>query len=138
MDKILVDTDVILDCLFDREPYSEKSTMIINLCETGKVCGFVTPVILSNCYYLLRRKSSHKKVTEILLRLLQILDVLIMDKNIALNALNSDFHDFEDALQYYSAKEQGKINHIITRNVKDFKKSDLAVFTPEGYLDMKL
>lgn len=57
-----------------------------------------------------------------------------MDKNAVLNALNSEFKDFEDALQNFSAIENGHIKIILTRNIKDFKKSELAILTPETYL----
>jgi len=60
-----------------------------------------------------------------------------MDKNAVLNALNSEFKDFEDALQNFSAIENGKIKVILTRNIKDFKKSKLAILTPETYLKGK-
>ncbi len=60
-----------------------------------------------------------------------------MDKSAVLNALNSEFKDFEDALQNFSAIENGEINIILTRNIKDFKKSELAVLTPETYLKGK-
>lgn len=57
-----------------------------------------------------------------------------MKKNVILNALNSDFKDFKDALQNFLATENGKINIILTRNLKDFKKSSFSVMTPETYL----
>ena len=57
-----------------------------------------------------------------------------MDKNVVLNALNSGFNDFEDALQNFSAIENGQIKIILTRNIKDFKKSELAVLTSETYV----
>lgn len=58
-----------------------------------------------------------------------------MDKEVVLDALNSDFKDFEDALQNFSAIQNGEISIVLTRNIKDFKKSDLAVMTPETYLN---
>ena len=60
-----------------------------------------------------------------------------MDKNAVMNALNSEFKDFEDALQNFSAIENGQIKIILTRNLKDFKKSELAILTPETYLKGK-
>ena len=62
MHKILVDTDVILDFFFDREPFSENAAKILSLCEMKKVTGYVTPVIVSNVYYLLRQTAKHEKV----------------------------------------------------------------------------
>ena len=60
-----------------------------------------------------------------------------MDKDVILQALNSDFKDFEDALQNYSAELDKEIDLIITRNIKDFKNSKLAVMTPDNYMKIK-
>ncbi len=137
MDNVLLDTDVILDFFFNREPFAEYSTETLTLCQEHKINGFTTPVIISNVYYLLKKTAKHEIIIEKLKQLLNIIDVILMDKNAVLNALNSDFKDFEDALQNFSAVENGKINIILTRNIKDFKKSELAILTPETYLKGK-
>ena len=134
MDKVLIDTDVLLDFFFDRKPFSEYSTEILNLCEQNKLDGFTTPAIISNVYYLLRKTAKHDIIVERLKQLLSIIEISKMDKNAVINALNSEFKDFEDALQNFSAIENGKIKVILTRNIKDFKKSELAILTPETYL----
>ena len=138
MKKILIDTDVILDFFFDRKPFSENSAIILNMCERKHIQGFVTPVIISNSYYLLRRNAQHDKVIDKLKQLLSITDVLNMNKQIILNAINSDFKDFEDALQNFAAVSNGDIDVIVTRNVKDFKKSEIAVLTPESFLHLSI
>lgn len=134
MDCILIDTDVILDFFFDRKPFSDDTSEILNLCEKRALKGFVTPVIISNIYYLLRRTAKHEKVIESLKLLLNIVDISIIDKEIILNAMSSEFKDFEDALQNFSALKNSEINIIITRNIKDFKTSRLAIMSPETYL----
>ena len=134
MDKVLIDTDVILDFFFDRQPYAEYSAQVIGLCETNKIKGFVTPVICSNVYYLLRRTARHDKVIDNLKQLLGITDVLTMDKEVVTNALNSGFKDFEDSLQNFAAMKYGAIDVILTRNLKDFSKSNIGVLTPESYI----
>ena len=134
MDKILLDTDVILDFFFDRKPFSGYAANIIGLCETEKIKGYVTPVIFSNVYYLLRQTAKHDKVISNLKLLLSITDVLVMDKEVVTHALNSDFKDFEDSLQNFSAVKAGNINTIITRNIKDFKTSKISVMSPETYI----
>jgi predicted nucleic acid-binding protein len=134
MNKVLIDTDVILDFFFDRQPYAEYAAQVIGLCETNKIKGFVTPVIYSNVYYLLRRTARHDKVINNLKQLLGITDVLAMDKEVVMNALNSGFKDFEDSLQNFSAMKHGAIDVILTRNLKDFSKSDIGVLTPETYI----
>lgn len=134
MDYVLIDTDVILDFFFDRKPFAEFATEILNLCEADKIKGFTTPVIVANVYYLLRKVATHDIIVEKIKQLLSIIEVINMDSNAVVNALNSEFKDFEDALQNFSAIENGQINIILTRNIKDFKKSKLAVLSPESYL----
>lgn len=134
MKTVLIDTDVILDFFFDREPYSDDAAKVLSLCESREIKGFITSVILSNVYYLLRQHSTHEKVIEKLKLLITITEVLITDKDAVIQALNSSFKDFEDALQNYSAVLNGRIDIIITRNVKDFKNSSLGIMTPSNYL----
>lgn len=104
------------------------------MCETKQINGYITPVICSNLYYLLRQRAPHEKVIDRMKLLLSITDVLVMDKEVVFQALNSGFSDFEDALQNFSAIKPGNIDAIITRNVKDFKNSAIGALTPENYL----
>lgn len=134
MDHVLIDTDVLLDFFYDRAPFAEPAAKVLDLCADDKIKGFVTPVIISNLYYLLRKSGKHEVIIEKLNILLTIVDLVKIDKQVVAHALNSDFKDFEDALQNYAAVEKGTIKIILTRNLKDFKKSELAIFTPELYL----
>lgn len=134
MKSLLIDTDVILDFFFDRSPFADHVAQLFSLCEKGQLQGYVTPVICSNVYYLLRQTAKHEKVIDNMQNLLLFLDVLQMDKDTILMALNSEFRDFEDGLQNYSAVQSGIISVIITRNVKDYLKSEIGVLTPEGFL----
>jgi predicted nucleic acid-binding protein len=138
MDKILIDTEVILDFFFDRQPFSEFATTIISWSEKKKIEGFITPMICNNVYYLLRQTAKHEKVMEKLSQLLTIVDVIQMDKQVIKSALTSDLKDFEDALQHFSAIQQGDINVILTRNITDFNKSKIGVMTPENYINTKM
>ena len=134
MKRVLIDTDVILDFFFDRKPFSDHAAKVLSLCESREIKGFITSVIISNVYYLLRQTATHEKVIEKLKQLITITEVLTTDKEVILKALNSNFNDFEDALQNYSAESDGLIDLIVTRNVKDFKSSSLGVMTPDNYL----
>lgn len=134
MEKILIDTDVILDFFFDRKPFSEEASKILSLCEKKEIKGYVTSIMLSNIYYLLRKTAKHEKVIENLKLLMTIIDVITTNKKAVIEALNSDFKEFENALQNFSAKIDDKITVIITRNIKDYKTSKLSVMTPETYL----
>lgn len=134
MDNVLIDTDVILDFFFDRKPFSEYSAGVLNLCAENEIKGYTTPVIISNVYYLLRKTAKHDVIIDKIKQLLNIIDIIKIDKIAVINALNSDFKDFEDALQNFSAIENKQIKIVLTRNLKDFKKSELAILTPETYL----
>lgn len=134
MENILIDTDVMLDFLFDRQPFSEDASKILSLCENKNINGYVTPVMLSNIYYLLRKISKHEKVIDSIKKLLYFVDIAIIDRKSVLNALNSEFKDFEDALQNYSTIPEKQFDVIITRNLKDYKASKISIMTPETYL----
>lgn len=138
MHKVLIDTDVILDFFFDRKPFSNPAARVLSLCESNEITGYITPVIINNVYYLLRRTAKHETVIEKLKQFLSIIEVLVIDKEIVFQALNSAFKDFEDALQNYSAETSGIIDVIITRNVKDFRNSSIGVMTPANYLNMRI
>lgn len=138
MQKALIDTDVILDLFFDRKPFSDHSAQVLALCELREIRGFITSVIISNVYYLLRQTATHEKVIEKLIQLITITEVLTTDKDVILKALNSNFKDFEDALQNYSAELNGQIDLIITRNTKYYKNSTLGIMSPENYLKTKI
>lgn len=135
MKNVLIDTDVILDVFFDRKPQSDNATRILSLCEQKELNGFVTPVIISNLYYLLRKTASHSRVIEKLKQLISIVDILHMDREVVTDALNSNFKDFEDALQNFAAISFNSIDVIITRNVKDYKKSEVGVLAPGNFID---
>jgi len=131
MKSVLIDTDVLLDFYLDRKPFSDDSLQLLLKCEQKQFRAFITPVIVANTYYILR---THHYVIERLQVLLNTIHVLAIDQKQVLAALESKFTDFEDALQYFSAVNSNKIDAIITRNIKDFKKSTLPVFTPNEFL----
>jgi predicted nucleic acid-binding protein len=138
MKKALIDSDVILDFFFDRDPFSEHAAFVFTQCELKQLRGYITPVIISNVYYLLRKISSHERVIRKLNQLLTLTEVLIIDKQVVLNAMNSKFKDFENALQNYACESNGDIDMIITRNIKDYQNSNLSIMSPENYYNLTI
>jgi predicted nucleic acid-binding protein len=134
MDNIFIDSDVLLDLMLLREPFLSNSVAILKLCELKEINGFITPVILANTYYVMRRQFNDEHVRKSLKELLQIISIIQIYKSEIVEALDSNFKDFEDALQNYSAEASGKINIILTRNTRDYKHSKLVVMTPEGFM----
>jgi predicted nucleic acid-binding protein len=134
MGTVFIDTDVIVDFLTDRKPFSLESAKIFSLAEQKKIKGCVSSLAFSNLYYVLRKFGTHKKVINSLQELSELVDVLKVDSDIVKSALTSDFKDLEDSIQYFTALEYKRIDCIITRNIKDFKDSSLPVMTPETFL----
>jgi len=130
---ILIDADVIMDVLFTRKGFENDSKKILEHCEKS-IQGFITPVLCANLHYFLTKEIDRERSIEILKSLLTFLEVLNQQKSTLISAINSEFIDFEDALQHFAAVEYGKIDFIITRNTKDYKKSQIPVFTPKEFL----
>ena len=134
MENVFIDTNVIVDFLTDRKPFSLESAKIFSLIDQKKIKGCVSSLSFSNIYYVLRKFGTHKKVISSLQNLSEMVDILKVDSDIVKSALTSDFKDFEDSIQYFTAQEHKKIDCIITRNIKDYKDSSLPVMTPETFL----
>jgi predicted nucleic acid-binding protein len=130
----LIDTDVLIDSSFQRQPFAGDSTKLLELCELGTIQGYTTPLLISNLYYLIRKAQTHENTISIVKKLSQILTIIPVSKNSVSQAIESTFKDFEDALQYFTCMEHGNIQFIITRNKKDYKSSALAVMTPTEFL----
>ena len=132
--KVLIDSDVILDLLIDRKPFSKESLDILSWCEKGRITGYWTPVIISNVYYILSKYASEKMARSTIAELNEILEVVSINKSVINLALESKFKDFEDAIQNYAAELNVEIEAIITRNENDYKLSKLSVFSPSDFL----
>ena len=134
MRDLFIDTDVIIDFLIDRKPFSREAAIIFTLIEQKKLKGFSSSLTFSNLYYVLRKIESHNRVISKLESLSKIVGILKVEEQTIKNALASAFPDFEDSIQYFSAVDSKKIDVIITRNVKDFKKSEIPIMTPGDFL----
>jgi predicted nucleic acid-binding protein len=134
MTDLFIDTDVIIDFLIDRKPFSREAAIIFTLIEQKKLKGFSSSLTFSNLYYVLRKIGSHNKVISKLDSLSKMVGILKVEEQTIKNALSSGFPDFEDSIQYFSAVDNKKIDVIITRNIRDFKKSEIPVMTPGDFL----
>lgn len=133
MNKYFVDTDVIIDLLANRQPYFHFSAVLFTLAEMNKFELFTTPTVIENTFYLLRKQLGNEAAKNALRKLRLIIHVIDSSEKVIDQALNSSFSDFEDAVQYYTALNSN-ISAILTRNIKDYKNSNLLVQTPEIFL----
>jgi predicted nucleic acid-binding protein len=134
MTAVFVDIDVLLDVVIKREDFYLASFQIVQLIEQKKLNGYITPMTINNIYYFTRKELSHSHALSLIEKLMVIFNVAGIDKSGIISALNSDFKDFEDALQNYSALQHPEIETLITRNIKDYRCSDLAIMTPTDFI----
>lgn len=134
MDKLFLDTNVVVDLLGEREPFYVSAARIATLADKGKIQIIVSALTYSTIYYLLSRFEDKALVKEKIRKFKVIAETSDLTDKIIDKGLVSKFADFEDALQYYCALKMD-CNILITRNVKDFKESDISVLTPDEYLN---
>ena len=135
MNNIFIDTDIILDLLTQRKPHYLFAARLFELIEDNKVVAFTSPIILANIYYISARLTSHKKALDNIRKLISFLKIITVDEQIMTLALNSNFKDFEDSIQYYAAKKHG-LSILVTRNKSDYKVSDMTICTAEEFIKM--
>jgi len=133
--KIFIDADITLDLLAKREPFYEFSAELFSLVDQGKIKASTSPIIVTNIHYILSKLLGKKQAIKNIHKLTTLLKILPVDEKIIELALASDFSDFEDAIQYYTAIENN-INYLITRNIKDYKSAQISVLTAEEYLKL--
>ena len=131
MKNIFIDTNVIIDFLADRQPFSDDAAILFQLAKENKINVYVAAISFNNTYYILRQVTSHKRSLKLILELEEYVGIQETNRIILKKALKSNFNDFEDAIQYYSAEQLGNIDIITTRNLRDFKKSEIPVLSPE-------
>jgi predicted nucleic acid-binding protein len=132
-ENIFVDTDVIFDLLAKREPFYAYSAKLFTHADKQELIICVSSVCFGNLNYILSKQKSAREARKILSRFKVLVKVLPVDDKVIELALNSDFGDFEDAIQYYCAIENG-IKVLITRNLKDFKHARIPVLTAEEFV----
>ena len=133
MQKIFLDTNIIIDFLGEREVFYEPAAKIMTLADRKKIKIFTSPSSISNSYYLLSKYENTKTALEKIRKFKVLCTISIMDDEVVEKAINSDFKDFEDAMQYFSALASD-CDLIVTRNEKDFKNAMIPVMNGESYL----
>ena len=133
MTKVFVDTNIVLDLLQKREGFCEEAQQLFTLADTKQVALYVSALTLANTHYILF-KHLKMETRNVLSKFKVLVNVLPTNDKILTLSLASNFPDFEDAIQYYTAIEN-EIECIITRNKKDFIHSTIPVLTAKEYLD---
>ncbi len=133
--KVFVDTDVIYDLLAKREPFYHAAAHLFTLADEGKIQIFISALSLANIHYLISKQQSENQAKQILRKFKVLVHVTSLTEKIIDLALNSEFEDFEDAIQYFSAL-QNEIKILLTRNLKDYKKAQITVLTAQDFINL--
>ena len=130
---VIVDLNVILDVLQQREPFYESSAALLAAAEKGRIDGYMAAHSVTTLFYLIQKGKSSAEARAAITNLLQFLKIAPVDQTTIEQSLNLDYHDFEDAVQMMAAV-QCKADYLITRNVKDYQPALLPVIQPVEFL----
>lgn len=131
--KLFLDANVVLDLLLKRQPFFDHIAEIVTKAENKNVALCLSSVSFVNVNYIACKFTDKKKVLESLKKLRILLDVTSVSEAEIDQALYSKFNDFEDAVQYYTALKNN-CDYIITRDLKDFKNSEIPALSPAEFL----
>lgn len=131
--RLFLDTNIMLDFLGERVPFYDSIAKIATLADKRQITLVVSALSYSTVGYFLSIYENKGIAKEKLRKFKIISEICDLNEQIIEKGLNSDFSDFEDSLQYYSAVSSD-CSILITRNEKDFKGSSIPVMTAEEYL----
>jgi predicted nucleic acid-binding protein len=136
MKSFFIDTNILIDFIADRRPFGEKAARLFQAAEDGKIKLYIASLSFWNTHYALKKYLTEAEIRKIFLELFELLDIIPHTKQMLTTAAKSSHKDFEDALQMAAAESVSDVTGIVTRNLRDFKKSSLSVLLPEQALEM--
>ena len=132
--KILLDTNIILDVLADRAPFSDVAMEIFKLCELRRLEGVIYALSIPKLVYVMRRELDRSQIAEVLQKLTALFEIADMKADDLRKAAALPIADYEDALQSVCAQRIGA-DYIVTRNLKDFQGSSITAIKPSELLE---
>lgn len=129
-----LDSDIILDFLLKRLPFNIGAKQIFQLSLNNRVKVFVSSLAIANVHYMCNKAVGKEESLLLLEELTDLVEILSVGEKEIFSAMKSGFPDFEDAIQHFAALQDPQIQGIITRNIVDYRKSQLPIFSPESFL----
>jgi predicted nucleic acid-binding protein len=133
MKRAFLDTNIIVDLIADRKPFSKFSIEIFKKAEENKIKLFTSSHSIATTHYLLKKYLEEKLLRDVLYNLLDYITVVAVDTDVLKKGLRSKHKDFEDSIQILCASTIENIDCIVTRNIKDFRDSEILVLTPDEF-----
>jgi predicted nucleic acid-binding protein len=133
--RVLVDTNIVLDFLLQREPFFQDAELLFQAIEAEQIIGYITATTLTDIFYIARKHTrdiaqARQAVSEILTAMV----ICPIDRGVLESALDSGFSDFEDAVQIFAAVSQG-LEIILTRDQKGFTDSPIPILSIQKLLE---
>jgi predicted nucleic acid-binding protein len=135
MKNVFVDTNILIDLLANRAPYSKFAIELFDLAEKRKVKLYTSSHSYATSHYLLKKHLGETALREVLLSLLDFIELIPVDVAIIKKSLLSKHKDFEDAIQIFAANAIDNADFIVTRNLKDFKDAGVIILPPDELLN---
>ena len=134
--KLLIDTNVVLDVLMQREPFCRTAAEVLNLTQRDDVREYVSASAITDIYYIANKQMKDREsVRDLLKRLLMVVSVAAVSEREIQNALNLAWGDFEDSVQY-SVALMNEMDGIVTRNPNDYQEANMRIWLPEQALEL--
>ncbi len=133
MIRALLDTNIILDALFAREPFGQQAAAIWKAHEDERFTGYLCAITPVNVFYIARKEIRRKQALRMMNDLIDTFEISLVSRDVLRAALKLEMKDFEDAVQIASAQADG-LDFIITRDVKDYEKSPIKALTPAEFV----
>lgn len=133
--KIFIDTDIFLDVALARQPFFTASKIALAMAENNIIIGNISSNCIANIYYILRKSGGDVNARKFISKIITYITVITINHQNVIDALNSNFSDFEDALQNFSAIEN-QCEYIITRNLQNYSESKIEIMRPEDFIKL--
>jgi predicted nucleic acid-binding protein len=133
--RVLIDTNIILDYVLERQPFHAEAEEIILCVAKKEFIGYLSSITPLNVYYTGKKLKGKDHTIKTVRRLLRLFEVCVADKTVLQNAFLLNFSDYEDAVQHESAISEN-LDAIVTRNTKDFVNSNIKVYSPKEFLEI--
>ncbi len=131
--RVVFDTNIVLDLLLDREPFSDEAEILFEMVEEGRIVGILCATTLTTIHYLVSKSEGKQKTTEIISSLLKLFEIAGVTRSVLEDALEAKDKDYEDSVLYSAAYHSGA-DLIVTRDRSGFANSKVSVMHPKELL----
>ena len=132
---IFLDTNILIDIVANRLPFSKNAISIFDYCQRNEIRMYSSSHSIATMHYIGKRVVDEKELRSIIEDLLATISIIAVTESILKKSLKSSHKDFEDAIQIVSAQSINTMDCIVTRDLKDYKFSEIKVYNPDEFLN---